>query len=110
MTTMNYTLMGKQLMRWVLLTLWRGVFLKEFLNDSLRGLLWSLVGFSLWHLAPQMILPSRHGRWPFVLGAALVGSASAISAWRSGGLRNCLTPHIAADSCGVTAARFGLGR
>lgn len=90
--------------------LWRGLFLELFPNDPLRGLLWPLVGFSLWHLAPQMILPSRLGRWPFLLGAALVGSASAFSAWRSGGLKNCLAPHVATDSCGVTAARFRLGR
>lgn len=89
--------------------LWRGVFLEAFPNDPIRGLLWPLVGFSLWHLAPQIILPSRLGRWRFVLGAGLVGSASAMSAWRSRGLRNCLAPHIATDSCGVTAARFRLG-
>jgi membrane protease YdiL (CAAX protease family) len=70
--------------------LWRGVFLEEFPDDRLRGLIWPLVGF--------------------VLGSTLVGSASAISAWRSGGLRNCLVPHIATDCCGVTAARFRLGR
>ncbi|HEY9471521.1 MAG TPA: CPBP family intramembrane glutamic endopeptidase [Propionibacteriaceae bacterium] len=81
--------------------LWRGLFLELFPNDPLRGLLWPLVGFSLWHLAPQMILPSRLGRWPFLLGAALVGSASAFSAWRSGGLKNCLAPHVTTDSCGV---------
>jgi membrane protease YdiL (CAAX protease family) len=90
--------------------LWRGMFLEQFSNDLLRGLLWPLVGFSVWHLAPQTILPSRLGRRRFVLGAALVGSTSAISAWRSGGLRNCLAPHIATDSCGVTAARFPLDR
>lgn len=90
--------------------LWRGVFLEEFPNEPIQGLLWPLVGFSLWHLAPQMILPSRLGRWRFVLGAALVGSMSAMSAWRSGGLRNCLPSHIATDSCGVTAAGFRLGR
>jgi membrane protease YdiL (CAAX protease family) len=90
--------------------LWRGIFLQEFPHDLLRGRLWPLVGFSLWHLVPQMILPSRLGRWRFMLGAGLVGSVSAFSAWRSGGLRNCLVSHIATDSCGVTAARFRLGR
>jgi membrane protease YdiL (CAAX protease family) len=89
--------------------LWRGVFLEEFPNDLLRGMVWPLVGFSLWHVAPQMILPARGGRWRFVLGAALIGSVSTFSAWRSGGLRNCLVSHIATDSCGVTAARFRLG-
>jgi hypothetical protein len=90
--------------------LWRGVFLEKFPGEPIRGLLWPLVGFSLWHLVPQMILESRLGRWRFVLGAALVGSVSAMSAWRSGGLRNCLPSHIATDSCGVTAAGFRLGR
>jgi membrane protease YdiL (CAAX protease family) len=90
--------------------LWRGVFLEEFPHDLARGMLWPLVGFSLWHLAPQIILPSRLGRWRFVLGAAFVGSTSAVSAWRSRGLRNGLASHIATDSCGVTAARFRLGR
>jgi membrane protease YdiL (CAAX protease family) len=90
--------------------LWRGVFLEEFPHDLVRGVLWPLVGFSLWHLAPQMILPSRIGRWPFVLGAAFVGSVSAYSAWRSRGLRNCLISHVATDSCGVTATGFRIGR
>lgn len=90
--------------------LWRGVFLEEFPDDVLLGMLWPLMGFSFWHLAPQMILPSRLGRGRFVLGAAFVGAASAFSAWRSGGLRNCLPSHIATDSCGVAAAQFRLGR
>ena len=89
--------------------LWRGVFVHEFPDDLVRGAAWPLAGFSIWHLAPQIVLPSRMGRWQFVLGAALVGSASTFSAWRSKGLRNCLLPHIATDSCGVTAARFRLG-
>ena len=89
--------------------LWRGVFLHEFPDDVLRGAVWPLAGFSIWHLAPQIVLPSRFGRWQFLLGAAIVGSTSTFSAWRSNGLRNCLLPHIATDACGVTAARFRLG-
>jgi membrane protease YdiL (CAAX protease family) len=90
--------------------LWRGVFVHEFPEDITRGAVWPLAGFSLWHLAPQIVLPSRMGRWPFVLGAAFVGSASSVSAWRNKSLRNCLVPHAATDACGVTAARFRLGR
>jgi membrane protease YdiL (CAAX protease family) len=89
--------------------LWRGIFLHEFPEDVLRGAIWPLAGFSIWHLAPQIVLPSRIGRWRFVLGAAFVGSASAVSAWRSRGLRNSLLPHAMTDTCGVTAARFRLG-
>ena len=89
--------------------LWRGLFLHEFSDDVIRGSVWPLAGFSIWHLAPQIVLPSRMGRWQFVLGAALVGSASTVSVWRSKGLRNCLLPHLVTDACGVTAARFRLG-
>lgn len=90
--------------------LWRGIFVHEFPDDVILGAVWPLAGFSLWHLAPQIVLPSRIGRWPFVLGAAFVGSASTVSAWRNRGLRNCLLPHAATDACGVTAARFRLGK
>jgi membrane protease YdiL (CAAX protease family) len=90
--------------------LWRQVFIEEFPDDVVWGAIWPLVGFALWHLAPQLILPSRRGRWPFVAGAALVGAASAYSARRSGSIRNSLGPHAFTDACGVTAARFRLGR
>ena len=50
-------------------------------------MLWSLIGFSVWHFAPQLVLPSPLGQWRFVAGSAVVGSASAMAAWRSGGLR-----------------------
>jgi membrane protease YdiL (CAAX protease family) len=89
--------------------LWRGMFLEAFPDDPVRGALWPLAGFSLWHLAPQIVLPSRHGRAAFVLGAAIVGAASALVSWRSRGLRWVLLPHMATDACGVTAARFRLG-
>jgi membrane protease YdiL (CAAX protease family) len=90
--------------------LWRQVFVEEFPDDVVLGALWPLLGFALWHLAPQVILPSRRGRWPFVAGAAAVGAASAYSTWRSGSIRNSLGPHAFTDACGVTAARFRLGR
>jgi membrane protease YdiL (CAAX protease family) len=89
--------------------LWRGMFLEVFPDDLRWGTLWPLAGFSLWHLAPQIVLPSRHGRAGFVLGAAVVGAASAFAARRTGGLRWVLLPHIATDACGVSAARFRLG-
>jgi membrane protease YdiL (CAAX protease family) len=90
--------------------LWRQVFVEEFPEDVVRGALWPLLGFALWHLAPQVVLPSRHGRWTFVAGSAAVGAASAYSTWRSGSIRNSLGPHALTDACGVTAARFRLGR
>lgn len=90
--------------------LWRGLFMAEPLGRSRLATLWSLLGFSVWHLAPQLVWPSPIGRWPFVAGAALVGTASTVVAWRSGGLRYVVVAHLLTDVCGVTAARFRLGR
>jgi membrane protease YdiL (CAAX protease family) len=55
--------------------LWRGVFLDRFTDDVVRGALWPLAGFTVWHLAPQLILPSPRGLVGFLLGAA-VGAVS----------------------------------
>ena len=46
--------------------LWRGTFIELVPDDTGRGATWSLLWFALWHLAPQLILPSRIGRWRFV--------------------------------------------
>lgn len=90
--------------------LWRGTYLEAFPHDVWRGAVWPWVGFTVWHLAPQIVLPSRHGRIGFLAGAALVGAASARAAWKTRGLRWTLGPHILTDACGVRAALFRLGR
>jgi hypothetical protein len=86
------------------------VFLEEFPGDVVRGALWPLTGFTVWHLAPQLILPSPLGRGRFLCGTAVVGSVATMSARRTGGLRGSLLPHVLTDACGVVAARFRLGR
>jgi hypothetical protein len=67
------------------------------------------LGFSLWHLAPQLVLPPRRSRLAFLLGSALVGAASTLAARRTGGLRAAVVAHFLTDACGVGAARFRLG-
>jgi hypothetical protein len=47
--------------------LWRGTFLAQFRGDVSRGAVWPLTGFTVWHLAPQLILPSSRGRAGFLL-------------------------------------------
>jgi len=90
--------------------LWRGIFLAQFPGDLVRGALWPLAGFTVWHLAPQSVLQSSRGRVRFLLGAAVVGATSTAAAWRTGGLRTVLLPHALTDACGVRPARFWLGR
>jgi membrane protease YdiL (CAAX protease family) len=90
--------------------LWRGVFLAQFPDDVVRGALWPLAGFTVWHLAPQLVLPSSRGRLGFLVGATVVGATCTAAARRTGGLRNVLLPHVLIDACGVQVARFRLGR
>jgi membrane protease YdiL (CAAX protease family) len=90
--------------------LWRGLFMQHLADHRRLAMVWSLIGFSAWHLAPQRVLPSPMGRWRFVAGAAVVGTVSTVVAWRSGGLRYAIAAHLLTDACGVTAARFRLGR
>lgn len=90
--------------------LWRGTFLAQFPGDVVRGAVWPLAGFTCWHLAPQLVLPSSRGRAAFLVGAAAVGASSTAVAWSTGGLRAVLLPHMLTDACGVRAARFRLGR
>ncbi len=90
--------------------LWRGVFPAQFPGDVVRGAVWPLTGFTVWHFAPQLVLPSSRGRAGFLLGAAVVGAASTAVAWRTGGVCPVLLPHVLTDACGVRVARFWLGR
>ncbi|MGE5697416.1 MAG: hypothetical protein ACM4D3_19935 [Candidatus Sericytochromatia bacterium] len=86
------------------------MFVCQFTHRSGLAATWSLLGFSAWHFAPQLILPSSMGRGRFAAGSALVGAASTMAAWRAGGLRYVIAAHTLTDACGVTAARFRLGR
>jgi hypothetical protein len=90
--------------------LWRGLYLEAFPDDPWLGAIYPLLGFTLWHLAPQTILPSRRGRLGFLLGAGVVGACSTWGAWRTGSIRATLIPHIVTDACGIHAARYRLGR
>jgi hypothetical protein len=90
--------------------LWRGTYLNAFPDDLWRGAVWPWAGFTLWHLAPQLVLPSPRGRARFLAGAALVGAAAARIAWRTRGLRWTLASHVLTDACGVRVALFRLGQ
>jgi hypothetical protein len=43
-------------------------------------------------------------------GWCLAFPTATASAWKAGGVRPGLLPHVLTDACGVTAARFRLGR
>jgi Type II CAAX prenyl endopeptidase Rce1-like len=78
--------------------LWRGSYLDWFPDDPWRGAAWPWIGFTVWHLAPQVILPSRRGRVKFLVGAGLVGAAPARVARTTRSLRWTLLAHVLTDA------------
>jgi Type II CAAX prenyl endopeptidase Rce1-like len=90
--------------------LWRGLFVVAFPEDPVGGWLWPAVGFTVWHLAPQAVLPSRRGKLAFLASSALIGMGLGWVAWWTRSLRWTLPPHVATDACGLRVARFWLGR
>jgi hypothetical protein len=90
--------------------LWRGLFVATFPDELVRGWLWPAAGFTLWHLAPLSVLPSRRGTLGFLLPTALIGAGSGWVAWRTRSLRWTLPPHVVTDASGLRVAGYWLGR
>ena len=41
--------------------LWRGLYIKNFPNKVMLGLIYPSIGFAIWHLSPQLVFPSEGG-------------------------------------------------
>ena len=85
--------------------LWRGVPLAVFPGQKVYGWLWPSLGFTAWHLIPLSVRPHPGGRWPVLLGAALIGLGYGWAAQNTGSLLAVSIAHAATDSCGVRPAR-----
>lgn len=40
---------------------WRGLYVKKFPDKPLLGMIYPTIGFALWHLSPQIVVPSEGG-------------------------------------------------
>jgi membrane protease YdiL (CAAX protease family) len=89
--------------------LWRGLFVTAFPQRPVWGWLWPAARFTVWHLAPQAVLPSRRGRPAFLVASALIGTGLGWVAWRTRSLRSTLPSHVATDDAGLRVARYWLG-
>jgi membrane protease YdiL (CAAX protease family) len=85
--------------------LWKGMPMALFPDDPVRGWIVPAAGFTAWHLAPLSVRSHPRGRYPILIGAAIIGAGSGWVAWSTGSLRAATTTHAITDSCGVRAAR-----
>ena len=67
--------------------LWRGLYVRSFPQQPWLAVVYPALGFSLWHLAPQLVYPAAGGIWGLVVSAFFLGLVYGFAAWRSGSMK-----------------------
>jgi membrane protease YdiL (CAAX protease family) len=82
---------------------WRGMYVSFFPDQPFWAWLYPAIGFGLWHLAPQEVLPSTMpgGRLAFALSAIFLGLCFGWVAWQSGSIVLTSVSHILTDFFGL---------
>jgi membrane protease YdiL (CAAX protease family) len=88
---------------------WRGVYVRLFPDDAIRGYLYPALAFGAWHIIPQSVVPFGGGSTALVLGACFIGLGYGWVAWRTGSIRWTTLAHIGTDAMGIGAALIALG-
>jgi membrane protease YdiL (CAAX protease family) len=63
--------------------LWRGLYVKSFQGNLALGVIYPSIGFALWHISPQLVIPAETGIWPFVLSTFFLGISYAWISYRT---------------------------
>jgi len=61
---------------------WRGLYVREFPNSIMWGIIIPSVFFSLWHFSPQIAMP-QHNRFVFILSTLPLGMVNGIIAFNT---------------------------
>jgi membrane protease YdiL (CAAX protease family) len=67
--------------------LWRGVYARAFPNRFFLGLIYPSIGFALWHISPQLVMPSEGSMLLFVVSTFFLGLVYGLAAYRTGSAR-----------------------
>jgi membrane protease YdiL (CAAX protease family) len=81
--------------------LWRGLFVRVFPLNLTLSVIYPSVGFALWHLSPQILVPDEGGVWPFVASTFFLGISYG---WISYRTRSVRWPAIAHSLGGILSA------
>ncbi len=79
--------------------LWRGTYLVVFRDNVWLALIYPSLGFALWHLAPQTIIPfaGQGGKWSLVIAVGFLGLLWAWVANSTGVIVWTVSAHILID-------------
>jgi membrane protease YdiL (CAAX protease family) len=88
--------------------LWRGTYLALFPRSLRLGWLYPSIAFGIWHLAPQLLVPSAHPGGPaaFVAVATILGLVWGWAARRARSLLPGMISHVLFDFSGLGARAF----
>jgi len=67
--------------------LWRGLYVKAFQGNFVLGIVYPSIGFALWHISPQLVIPAETGIWPFVLSTFFLGISYAWISYRTSSIK-----------------------
>ncbi len=83
--------------------LWRGVYVSIFPGQWLPGVIYPAIGFGLWHLAPQSIVPHTGGggKFGFAFSAIFLGLAFGWVAMSTGTILWVSLSHVLMDFAGL---------
>jgi membrane protease YdiL (CAAX protease family) len=83
--------------------LWRASYAVVFHDNVVLGLALPALGFAVWHLAPQIVLPSRQpgGAVTFVAASFVLGLLWGTVAWTTGSVFWTFLSHAATDFLGL---------
>nr|MDQ3970031.1 CPBP family intramembrane metalloprotease [Thermoproteota archaeon] len=88
--------------------LWRGVYIRKFPSSKFRGIIYPAIWFSIWHIAPQSVLPNQMpgGIAPFLFYALVLGLDWGLVTWRTDSIRWVVVVHCIHDTLGLSGFTF----
>ena len=88
--------------------LWRGTYQAAFPDNVALNTVYPALGFGLWHMAPQTVVPNRSpgGSVSYVAVASIVGLLWATVVRRTGSIRWTTLAHVLFDFSGLGARSF----
>lgn len=88
--------------------LWRGVYVRIFPNSIWLSYIYPSIGFALWHICPQSVLPNPDlgGMASFVFFALLLGLSWGYYARKTNSILWCTIVHCIHDSFGLGAFMY----